>query len=229
MEPVLDLPVSFLVSPAGVSRTDVDLEGLADAQGRRVWSLSNHYADDQIAKVQATAITEKWYANSFPAGHFVAPLDLAGSTDAVYAHSTNALVLLGYASAVENPPEGRTLVVYAAPVAVYRFPIAPGQHWTSVGEVRNQLVRGLPYAGRDTYDIRIDAAGRLELPDLTFTQALRSRTALLIEPALGPSPISRKQVSWLFECFGEVARATSATGEAREDFTTTSELRRLGY
>jgi hypothetical protein len=32
----------------------------------------------------------------------------------------------------------------------------------------------------------------------------------------------------LFECFGEVMRATSKTGEKNEDFTVASEIRRFG-
>ncbi len=93
--------------------------------------------------------------------------------------------------------------------------------------MQNGTLRGLPYAGRDTYEVSIDAAGQLILPDLTFTQALRSRTHLTVEPAVGPN-VSTRQTSWLFECFGEVARATSLDNEPNDDFTTTSELRRLG-
>ena len=40
--------------------------------------------------------------------------------------------------------------------------------------------------------------------------------------------IVRRQSGWVFECFGEVARATAADGETNDDFTTTAELRRLG-
>jgi hypothetical protein len=40
--------------------------------------------------------------------------------------------------------------------------------------------------------------------------------------------IVRRQVGWVFECFGEVARATAADNEPNDDFTTTAELRRLG-
>jgi hypothetical protein len=43
---------------------------------------------------------------------------------------------------------------------------------------------------------------------------------------VGPSVITQ-QSSWLFECFGEVARATSAVGETNPDFTTAAEVRRL--
>ena len=62
---------------------------------------------------------------------------------------------------------------------------------------------------------------------MTFTQVFRVRFAVDIEPAVGPT-LSRRQVSFLFECFGEVARATSQPGETDDNFTTAAEIRRLG-
>ena len=62
---------------------------------------------------------------------------------------------------------------------------------------------------------------------MTFTQTLRVRTTTTIEPAIG-NTITRRQVGWVFECFGEVARATAPDNELNDDFTTTAELRRLG-
>lgn len=227
LKSALGVPVTYLVSPAGSARP-VNLEGATNPQGQRVWDLSVDYADDQAAKLTASALAGKWYAASFPAGQFVAPLDLAGTIDGVYLNDGSNLLLLGYASAQEAPAIGKTLVVYSAPVAIFRFPLENGKQWVSVGEVRNATVRGLPYAGRDTYTVRVDGAGQLELPDVTFTRALRVRTTTSIEPAVGAS-IMRRQVGWVFECFGEVARATARDNEPSDDFTTTSELRRLGF
>lgn len=222
----LDTPVSLLVSPPGVQRS-VSLSGMVDGAGRRVWELATDWADDRVAKLQARALTGHWFAASFPGGQYVVPIDAGGTVLGVYSDDGSNLLLHGVASAVESPPEGKTLLPYQAPVALYRYPLEVGKTWVSVGEIRNAMLRGLPYAGRDTYQVSIDQAGRLELPDVTFTQALRSRTHVTIEPVAGPT-VSRRQVSWLFECFGEVARAVSVDGETKDDFTTTSELRRLG-
>jgi hypothetical protein len=93
--------------------------------------------------------------------------------------------------------------------------------------VKNATLRGLPYAGQDSYAISVDAAGELILPSITFTQALRVRTTVTATPAAGAA-VTTKQVSFLFECFGEVARATSQTGETQDNFTTAAEVRRLG-
>lgn len=225
LQPALGVPVSYLVSPALTSRP-IDPVGSVDTSGRRVWDLSSPDSDPVI-QVSARPIAEHWAASSFPADAFTAPLDAGHTIDGVYRQGDNELLLLGLASRLEDPPEGRTLWSYTSPVAVYRFPLTDGARWVSVGEVRNGLVRGLPYAGRDTYEVEVAGAGRLMLPDFTFTQSLRVKTRLVSQPAVGASQ-ARQQISWLFECFGEVARATSQTGENNSDFTTATEVRRLG-
>jgi hypothetical protein len=50
---------------------------------------------------------------------------------------------------------------------------------------------------------------------------------VILQPAVGATVITR-QTSFLFECFGEVARATSVQNEENEKFTTAAEVRRLG-
>lgn len=231
LAPALGVRVGLLVSPAGTERM-VDLVG-AVIDERRVWDLSLDYADDQLARLSASALEEHWFADDFAvvtAGlggeTFVSPVDAGARVLGVYHHDAQALSLLGTASAVMDPPEGRTLLVYEAPVALYRFPIAAGAEHVSVGEVRGGIFRGLPYAGRDTYEVRAVAAGRLELPDLSFTQAQRVDVRVTVAPAAGATTTQR-QTSFLFECFGEVARATSAVGESNADFTAAAELRRL--
>lgn len=226
LQTAFGVPVSYLANPAGSTRP-VDVVGAVNPQGQRVWDFGVDYADDQVAKLSASAPAGKWYAASFPAAQFVAALDLSGRVEGVYVNDGSNLLLLGYASREEAPPEGKTLVVYTQPVAIFRFPLEVPKEWVSVGEVRNATVRGLPYAGRDTYTVKVDAGGRLELPDLAFTQALRVRTTTLIEPSVGAS-IVRRQVGFVFECFGEVARATAPDGQPNDDFTTAAELRRLG-
>jgi hypothetical protein len=226
IQAVTGVPVSFLINPAGSTRT-VALAGEVDGNGKRSWALSTDYADDQLLKVSASPLAGRWYAGSFPGGQFVLPLDASGRTESVFANDGTTLLLLGFASAQAAPPEGKTLLPYQAPVALTRYPLTVGKTWVSIGEVRNGTVRGLPYAGRDTYRVAVVAAGQVLLPDLTFTQALRVTTALTTEPSVGAVQ-QHRQSSWFFECFGEVARASSAEGEQQDDFTTATELRRIG-
>lgn len=222
----LGIPVRYLASPPGSSRP-VAIAGATNPAGQRVWDLSIDYADDKVATLSAAALAGHWFAGSFPNGQFVSALDLGGTTLGVYSNDGNDLFLLGYASREEAPTLGKTLVVYSQPVAIFRFPLEANKQWVSVGQVVNAMVRGLPYAGRDTYQVRVDGVGQLELPDVSFTQTLRVRTTTTIEPAIG-NAITRRQVGWVFECFGEVARATAPDNEPNDDFTTTAELRRLG-
>jgi hypothetical protein len=222
----IGVPARFLVSPHGEMRT-VDLRGKPRGD-QFIWDWSYEEPNDQLAVIEAAEVAGKWYADSFPGGQFVAAFDLGRSTQAIYSRTDNALRLHGLASAVENPPEGQTLMVYDTPVEVYRFPIEPGREWVSVGEVNNATFRGLPYAGRDIYEVKVEAMGELLLPSFRFEQVHKVHTKVSVQPAAGESATTH-QVSFLFECFGEVARATSQSGETDRDFSTAAEVRRLGF
>lgn len=219
------VPVSYLVNPANTERT-VNVVGVK-GDGQLYWDWSVDRADDQVATFVATTLDGKWYAASFPAGEFVTSLDAGGTVDSVYRRDDEALWLLGVASREENPKAGQTLLVYDKPIPLFRFPIEPGSKWVASANIQGGKLYGLPYAGKDIYEVSVDGIGELALRDLTFTQALRVRTKTTVSPAVGKA-VSKRQVSFLFECFGEVARATSRNDEPAEDFTTAVEVRRLG-
>jgi hypothetical protein len=225
LKPALGVPASYVVSPPGQTR-QVDLEGFVDEDGQRVWDWSVDREEDQSLRVSADSIDERWYADEFPNGEFFTQGVLPGRVEAVFRQDGQALWLLGYASAEEEPEAGKTLLVYDEGVPLYRFPVEPGQQWTDAAEVQDGTLRGLPFAGRDIYQIRVDATGEIRLPDVTFDQVHRVRTQVTIEPSVG-APTTLKQVSFLFECFGEVARATSEPGEMEENFETAQSQRRL--
>ncbi len=226
LQAAIGVPASFLVNPAGEERT-VNLTGTEAADGSPIWDFSQDFASDGQAIIQASAVADKWYATSFPEGEFAAPVDAAGSLEGVYKHTTEALYLLGVASREEKPKKGKTLLVYDQPIALYEFPLVAGKHWVASGEVTNGLTYGLPYAGKDTYDVTVGDTGRLELFDYIFEQVHRVKLHIVQEPAVGAS-ISTRETQFLFECFGEVARATSQPGEDKDDFKTAAEVRRLG-
>lgn len=229
LTPAIGVPATYLVSPPGKDRT-VDLAGRTDERGKLTWQLGIDFADDQVARIEASTLEGKWYAPSFTASvtnAFVAPIDAGRRTEGVYTHNETGVYLHGIASSEEDPPEGKSLLLYESPILLYRFPLEPGAAWSTTAEVKNGTLRGLPYAGRDTYEIKVDAAGVLGLPDFILTQALRVRTKVTVVPAAGQETTQR-QTSFLFECLGEVARATSKLNEPDEGFTVASELRRLG-
>ena len=226
LQAAFGVPVSYLVSPAGRERA-VDLAGSPAEGGMLHWDLGADYADDRVAKLSAKALTGTWYESAFPGATFAAPFDAAGATWAIYAQSSETISLMGLASKDEAPADGKTLLVYQEPIAVYRFPLTPGMQWIASSKIENGTVRGLPYAGKDTYEIKVDGEGTLELPDLRFSRALRMKTRVTVQPAAGESVVTR-QTSFFFECFGEVARATSRPGEQDENFKIAAELRRFG-
>lgn len=226
LQAAIGVPASYLVSPANKER-DVDLVGTSDEEGAPIWDFSQDFADDQLAVIEATTVEDKWYSGSFPEGQFAAPADAAATIYGVYRHTTDALLLLGLASRDEDPKEGKTLLVYDSPVALYRFPLEPGDKWVTQGEVTNGTAFGLPYAGKDTYEVEVGVTGTLELFDYIFEQVHRVKLHVVQDFAVGESQ-STRQSQFLFECFGEVARATSREGETKDDFTKAAEVRRLG-
>jgi hypothetical protein len=145
----------------------------------------------------------------------------------VYSHTERGFFLHGVASKDPDPAAQKTLLVYDPPATLYQFPLTPGLSFRTTARVRNGTFRGLPFASDDTYDVIVDGAGELSLPDFILTQALRVRTTVTVAPAAGQTT-TQKQTSFLFECLGEALRATSRLGEPEQDFTTAAELRRLG-
>jgi len=220
----LSVPVDFYVSPDG---TPIDVAGTVDEAGRRVWDYSAESAADSRVTITAEPIAGRWYEGDFPAGAFVLPALADGDLDGIYSRDDTALWLHGLASPEQDPATGRTLLIYDRPVALLRLPMASGDSFTSTGTITGGELDGLPYNGTDAYDVEVDGSGRLELPYVTFTQALRVRTHVVVAPAAGGVTTSRRQVSFVFECFGEVARAVSRPDEPARDFTVAAEVRRF--
>ena len=222
-----ELPVVFgieadeYVSPSGTTHT-VDLAGGGTPLA---WDLSAEYANDQRLDAAPVPLGAQWYAPSFPGGQFVS--DAGGGNDGVYAEDATALWLYGLASHDAAPAGGKTLLVYDTPIAVLRFPLHDGMSWTETGHVTGGTIDGLPYIGTDTYQIDVSGRGTVEVPYVDFDPALRVRTHVTVAPAAGGTTTSRRQTQFLFECFGEVARAESVPDEPDADFTTAAVLRRF--
>jgi len=223
LQPALGVAAKYLVSPAG-SRRSVDLEG-ETKNGTRVWDWSRERDGDQSLEIAARGIEDAWYADSFPNGEFALPVDLAGSIDGIYRTTDSRMLLLGLASREESPDEGKTLLPYESPVEVYRFPIEKGEQWLSVGDVENGKLQGVTYAGKDTYRVEVREVGEMRLPDFGFEQVHRVDTQVTVEAPGGT--VQHRQVSFLAECFGEVARATSPDGVTEVNFDGAEQVRRL--
>lgn len=227
--PAFDVPQSLLVSRANEERA-VDTVG-EQVDGGFLLRWDADFATDQSARISAQPLGAQWFASSFPQGQFVTPNDLGGRIMGVYERSDELkeFRLWGLASADADPPEGRTLFVYETPIVLYKFPLQPGgAPLISKAQYKNGVVQGLQIASEDTYETTVQGPYEVRLPDLIFQQAMRVSTRVTLQPVVGASIVTY-QVSFLTECFGEVARATSRSGETSDAFTVAAEVRRLGF
>jgi hypothetical protein len=219
----LGATVSYYASPAGATRT-VDLAGTGSG-ATLDWDLAQPQGSDVVVALGPIALRDQWYASQFPASEF--ELDAGGGLDGVYHQTDEALFLDGTASHDENPAAGKTLIVYAAPVAVLRLPIVDGDAYSTLAQIPAATIDGLPFIGTDEFDVDITGSGRLDVPDVEFSPVLRARTLVTRKPSTGTPVITKRSTDFLFECFGQVAHAESLDNEPDPDFTTAAYLRRF--
>ncbi|MGE5186577.1 MAG: hypothetical protein ACM31C_31190, partial [Acidobacteriota bacterium] len=189
------------------------------------WDMSAERAEDQVIALGPTALKEQWYAPSFPTGQFV--VDAGSGLVGVYHQDAQALWLDGTASTDPAPAAGKTLVAYSAPIGVLRFPIADMQAYSTTAAIPAGTIDGLPFVGTDTVDVDVSGSGQLAVPYVDFSPVLRVRTHVTRTPSTGTPVVSKRTTLFMFECFGEVARAESATNEPSPDFTNAALLRRF--
>jgi hypothetical protein len=171
-----------------------------------------------------------WFEAHFPGASYAAPL-FAHELDilAVFEVHADRFEMLGLASREEQPAEGQTLLVYDEPVEVYRFPLTFGDSWTVNASFRDAKLYGITNAGDEAYHFEVDARGDLLLPGFTMHDTLRLRVDVSQDFAVhsGENPLLSVRHLYLRECFGELARITSLSGETEPEFTEASELRVL--
>jgi hypothetical protein len=203
------------------TNTPVDL-----VASNNVWNLAQQYPNEQdsVATIGPVELDAQWYAGNYPSGEFV--VDAGNGLDGIYHQDDIALWLDGTASQVQNPAAGETLIVYPEPIAVLRFPITVGQTFTSVGQLASATIDGLPFVGMDQVAVDVDASGELQLPYVNFSPALQVQTLVTRTPSTGSPVLTTRTTTFMFECFGEIARAESNLDEPNANFTTAAYLRR---
>jgi hypothetical protein len=215
-----ELPVALGATAAYYASKDVPVV-LAGEN----WDLSEERAADEVIALGPVALGSQWYAAEFPGAEFV--VDAGSGLDGVFHQDAEALWLHGTASQEPAPAAGKTLVRYAAPIAVLRFPLVDGDAHGATGQISDGVVVGLPFVGTDQLDVEVAGSGRIDLPYVRFSPVLRVRTNLVRTPSTGSPVVGRRSTIFLFECFGEVARADSRPDEPNPDFTTAASLRRF--
>jgi hypothetical protein len=81
--------------------------------------------------------------------------------------------------------------------------------------------------GSDEVDVDITLGAELDVPYVQFSPILRVRTNVIRTPSTGTPIVNKRTTLFMFECFGEVARAESNADEPNADFTTAAYLRRF--
>jgi len=210
--------VTYYASPANVTRT------ITTNQSTKVWDLSTEHADDVVIELGPVPLKDQWYAPSFPTGQFA--VDGGGGLDGIYHQDDQALWLDGTASR-DPTPTNRTLVRYTQPIAVLRFPIVDGDTYTTLAQIPDGLVSGLPFIGTDEVVVEVLGDGRVDVPYVRFSPALQVRTLVMRKPSTGTPVVTKRNAIFLFECFGEVARAESRQDEPSAELTQAAYLRRF--
>ena len=183
------------------------------------YEMAQENASDQVVALGPVALGPQWYAASFPSGQFV--VDAGGGLDGIYHQDSQALWLDGTASQAMGA--NQTLIVYPTPLPVLRFPITVGEMYSAT-VAYSATIDGLPFNGSDELDVDVPDSGRLDVPYVQFSPVLRVREKAVRKT--GATAITRRTTLFLFECFGEVARAESKQDETNPDFTTAAYLRR---
>lgn len=192
------------------------------AQQGTSWDFSAEDASDEVVALGPVALKDQWYAGSFPAGQFV--VDAGGGLAGIYHQDDQALWLDGTASH-DGAMASRTLVVYPQPIAALRFPAVAGDMYAARATLAGATINGLPFNGSDDVTVSIVGEGLLAVPYVEFSPVLRVTVGVVRTPTAGPST-SRRTTLFLFECFGEIARAESRPDETSADFTFAAYLRR---
>lgn len=198
-----ELPIAFDATATYYETTSatpltIDLDG-------PIWDLSTERADDEVIELGPQRLGPQWYAASYPQGQFV--IEGSDGLDGIYHQDDQALWLDGTASHEMTPPGGRTLVIYDRPLAVLRFPLTGGDTFVSTADHRGSTIAGLPFQGTDEVTVTVTGDGRVDVPYVRFSPAFLVDTRVRRTSA-GPEA-TRRSFIFLFECFGEVARADS--------------------
>lgn len=193
------------------------------AQTGTSWDFSTERAEDKVVALGPAALKDQWYAASFPQGVFV--VDAGNGLDGIYHQDDQALWLDGQASH-DSAMASRTLIVYPQPIAVLRFPVTAGDTYTTRATLAAATINGLPFNGSDEVTVSVVGSGLLAVPYVEFSPVLRVTVGVVRAPTSGPST-SRRTTLFMFECFGEVARAESKPDEPSADFTSAAYFRRF--
>jgi len=198
-----------------------DTTGVMQADGSRLWDFTAMFNGDQTVLVETVAPAGTWWANDFAGATYASRLSQSADLLGVFEVTADALLLRG----VVSPTDGLTStnLNYEPPVKVLVFPLKKGDTWTTTSTVSG-TASGIAAFYTETYDSEVDADGVAKTPYADFP-VLRVGTDLT--RVVGALVTTTRTYAFPAECFGPVATVVSTTDEIGNEFTATSELRRL--
>ncbi len=197
--------------------------GAAAANNERRWDLGGQLTGDADRLIVLGAPTGTWWADIFPTATYAAPLTADSDLLGVFRVDETSVKLLGVVS-----PEGgatRTELEYDPPATILALPVTAGATWSSTSTVVGYANGVGPGAYTERYESIVDQVGTMVTPYGEFPVV---RVATDLDRTAGLSPLlSKRTFSWMAECFGSVANASSQDFETAAEFDDPAEVRRL--
>ena len=199
-----------------------DTAGTAAGGGAKRWDLSGALANDADTAIMLASSAGAYWAADFPAATYAAPLSAESDLLGVFNVDATAVTLLG----VVSPTAGTfgTNITYDPPAIILKLPLTPNAQWSSSSTVSGTLNGGfVNYT--ENYESIVDSVGTMKTPygDFPVMRVATDMEQLQVITPFG----GKRSFSWLAECFGSVANATSQDFESSSEFDDPAEVRRL--
>ena len=211
------LHAKFLIA----ENVTISTAGTTQPDGTRIWDFSGALSGDHDVLVETLSPMGAWYASQFANATYATQLSDTSDLLGVFQVTSSALNLLGVVSPSNGNPE--TELSYSPVVPSLAFPLSMGASWSTNATVTG-TASSIPSTYLQSYQSSVDATGTMKTPFGTFN-VLRVHTVVTSNTA-GVLSVVRSD-SWVTDCFGPVAAATSQTDETNDEFTNAAEVRRL--
>jgi hypothetical protein len=203
-----------------------DTAGVTNSDGSRTWNLTGPYSGDHTDLVTTNAPTGQWFSADFAPATYTTTLSDTSNLLGIFQGTSSSLLLMGVASPTGSGSgsSAYTELKYAPPAEFISLPMQMGSTWSSTSQITG-MAEGLVSNYTEQYSSKVDAHGSMTVPYGTFKSVLRVQTTLT-RTMLGEKTVIQS-FSWVAECFGPVASATSQPNETKTEFTNASEVERL--
>src|SRR5687768_8123936 len=188
--------------------------GQAMQSGARAWDLDIQLSGDADRLLALGTPSAQWWTNAFPTATYATEMIATPNLRGVFNVGGGTITLLGVVS-----PDGgtfRTELEYDPPAAMLGVPLMAGSTWSSTSTVSG-YAQGAIVAYTETYQSLVDQVGTMKTPYGEFP-VLRIATDLTRTSGL--TTLSTKRMfTWVAECFGPVAAASSQDFASGAEFT----------